>query len=87
MTSDPQILIVDGEPVRLCGGRGPLTPEAAEALADVVRAARAVHAAQPARCLAQPPTDDGDLHYRRPPCLEAPDHEPPHRNGAGREWT
>lgn len=70
---------VDGEPVRLCGVQGDLSPEAAAAIADVVRAAKREFDQLPARCRDR---EDGRLM----PCLLAPGHEPPHRTGSGREW-
>lgn len=74
------MLDVDGEPVRLCGVPRELTEEAAEAIAEVIRAAKREFAQLPARCRAR--EQDRVL-----PCLREPGHEPPHRTGPGREWT
>lgn len=71
---------VDGKPVRLCGGTGEMTDEAAAAITDLVRAATRLLEQQPALCRAR---EDG----RIMPCLRELDHEPPHRTGSGREWT
>lgn len=75
-------LDVDGRTVRLCGVSKELTPEAAAAIADVIREAARQFAQQPQLCRAQNRDRVMSL-----PCLREPDHEPPHRTGNGREWT
>jgi len=77
------ILDVDGEPVWLCGP--PVTdPDALEAVAEVVRAARRQFATLPPRCRAQPPAEAG----RHLPCLLEPhDSSTAHRDARDREWT
>jgi hypothetical protein len=70
-------ILVDGQPV-IVRGRGEPSAEAIEAIREVARAAQALAAELPDHCY--------DRTGSILPCLREPEHDPPHRNGRGREW-